>query len=170
MLSSRILEFYRHSKPDFEGRMLSEYWEWNDQTLESVHDFIQWMFPLDEPSAFNPDAPLLTAEDRVAFAKDPRLQNAVWQSLQCFLAFLGLEITPDGSVGRRSNFNQRLSIWRSLNHNWLRITRVLKSLRLLGMDNEAREFWKCLAMLHDQDGYVTEDSFNYWRQAAEDFD
>ena len=55
--------------------MLSKYWAWDDQTMESCQDFIQWMFPLGEASSFNPDAPLLTDEDQRAFRREPLLQK-----------------------------------------------------------------------------------------------
>jgi hypothetical protein len=164
---SRLLDFYRLAKRDSERRKLDEIWGWSDDELEECHDFIQWMFPLDEPSAFNADAPLVTEEDRAAFRAEPQLQAAMRQSLSVFLAFLGLTITGDGRVIRADNFNQRLALWKYQNHNWLRITRVLKSLRLLGFESEANAFWACLKVLHEKDGFVSDDSFAYWKQASE---
>lgn len=166
-MPSRIVEFYRREKPDSEGRMLEEYWGWGNDTLEQLHDFIQWMFPLNEPSAVNLDAPLVTREDQDAFRREPLLQSSMRRSLSVFLNFLGLEMRQDGHVDRRANFGQRISLWRASNHNWLRITRMLKSLRLLGFEKEAREVWKCLRQLHEKEGYVSEHSFGYWREAAD---
>jgi hypothetical protein len=164
---SQLLDFYRLEARDSEGRTLDEIWAWSDEVLEQCHDFIQWMFPLDEPSAFNADAPLVTQEDQAAFRREPQLQTAMRRSLSVFLAFLGLAVADDGRVIRTTNFNQRLAVWKYLNHNWLRITRVLKSLRLLGFENEASALWLCLKDLHEKDGFVSEDSFAYWRDAAE---
>jgi hypothetical protein len=42
------------------GRYLREIQEWPDDQLESVHDYIQWLFPLPEPSGFNVAAPALS--------------------------------------------------------------------------------------------------------------
>ena len=164
---SRLLDFYRHKSPDCQGRTLREIWSWNDEQLEHCHDFIQWMFPLDEPSSVNADAPLVSGEDRLAFQTEPQLQTAMRRSLSVFLAFLGLAMTEDGRVIRGQNFNRRIGIWKHSNHNWLRITRMLKSLRLLGLDKEARAVWLCLKELHEKDGLVSEHSFEYWRNAAE---
>jgi hypothetical protein len=47
------------------------------------------------------------------------------------------------------------------------MTRVLKSLRLLGFDEEAGAFWACLKALHEMEGLVSEHSFKYWSDAAE---
>ena len=169
-MSSRILEFFRLKKPDSEGRMLEEYWEWENDILEHRHDFVQWMLPLDEPSAVNPDAPLVTEEDRAAFQAEPLLRSSMRRSLEGFLGFLGLEMRRGGRVVKRLDFEQRLYVWRASNHNWLRITRMIKSLRLLGFEKEASEVWKCLRKLHEEDGFVSENSFGYWSEAAEGLD
>ena len=116
--------------------MLSDYSAFDDRTMEDRHDFIQWMFPLDSPSAFNPDAPLLTDEDRAAFHCDKVLQESMRRSLDRFLAFLGLEIGSDATTRRGVNFQKRVAVWNNPNHNWLRITRMLKSLRF--SDSRAR--------------------------------
>ena len=44
------------------------------------------VFPLREPSRFNPDAPLLTDREIDAFAADPTLRAAMGRSLERFLA------------------------------------------------------------------------------------
>lgn len=165
-MPSAIVDFYRQDKPDSEGRMLREYWAYDDQTMEYRHDFIQWMFPLEEPSAFNPDAPLVTEQDKREFRQDSLLQNSLRRSLARFLVFLGLEMTKDGSVRKGPNFVQRSAVWIAPNHNWLRITRLLRSLRLLGLEVEARQVWKCLQHLHEVERFVSEESFEYWHDAA----
>jgi hypothetical protein len=152
---------------DSEGRMLDEYWSFDDQTMEFRHDFIQWMFPLDEASSFNPNAPVLTAEDRAAFAQEASLQRAVRRSHDRFLAFLGLEAKPDGVVGRSAAFEPHLYIWTRPNHNWLRVTRFLRSLRLLGLEQEAKAVWAFVLKLHQENGYVSESTFTYWKDAVE---
>jgi hypothetical protein len=65
--TSPLLDFYRGHGTDAEGRFLKDIWTWENHDLEGVHDFIQWLFPLPEPSQFNPDAPLLTEKDVEAF-------------------------------------------------------------------------------------------------------
>jgi hypothetical protein len=159
-----ILEFYRLEKPDSEGRMLQQYWSWGHDILERRHDFIQWMFPLAEASAFNRDAPLVTREVSEAFVREPLLQTNLRRSLDVFLNFLGLEYAG-GQVAPAVIFEHRLSIWRQTNHNWLRITRLLKSLRLLGLEKECRALWDCLKKLHEEKGYVSDESYYYWLEA-----
>src|SRR6266571_4801991 len=47
--SDPIVAYYSGG-PDAGGRMLAEILAWNDERLEAVHDFIQWVFPTRQPS------------------------------------------------------------------------------------------------------------------------
>jgi hypothetical protein len=169
---SKILDFYRQETPDTEGRMISDIWQWDHGQLESSHDYIQWLFPLDVESDFNPDAPLLTKEDREAIERNDLLQNNVRRSLELLLNFLGLAFDrsdgggPADRIVNGSHFETRKRLWMHPNHNWLRITRILKSLRLLGLENEARMLFDCLRDIH-REGLVSENSFEFWKRAME---
>jgi hypothetical protein len=77
---ARLLNFYRGQGTDTEGRLLKDIWAWGDDDLEAVHDFIQWLFPLPEPSRFNPDAPRLTEHDITAFRSEDILRANLGQS------------------------------------------------------------------------------------------
>src|SRR5580700_3614644 len=117
----RIVGFLSGAAPDAEGRFLAEIQRWPDQRLEDVHDFIQWMFPLAEPSRFNPDVPVLDDETIAEVRSRPELQDAVRISWN-----------------RMCQFYKGSDHWLSPgNHNHLRITRILKCLRLLGLEAEA---------------------------------
>ncbi|HEV2973090.1 MAG TPA: opioid growth factor receptor-related protein [Pirellulales bacterium] len=61
-MSADLIEFYRGDGVDSEGRRLEEILVWEYGRLELVYDFIQWLFPLREPSQFNDQAALLTPE------------------------------------------------------------------------------------------------------------
>jgi hypothetical protein len=60
-----ILGFYSGVEPDHRGRYLHEIQKWPDDQLESVHDYIQWLFPLPERSGFNVSAPVLNPKSGV---------------------------------------------------------------------------------------------------------
>ena len=51
MAVNRIIGFYSGTEPDHRGRYLHEIQRWSDDQLEKVHDYIQWLFPLPEPSS-----------------------------------------------------------------------------------------------------------------------
>jgi len=165
-----IVEFYSGGIPDDRGRYLRDIQQWPDVRLESVHDFIQWMFPLREQSGVNPDAPLLDAATIAEFRSRPELQENLRQSWLRMLKFYGLAASSDPSwiVTPAANFRERAKNWmRPYNHNHLRITRILKCLRALGLDEEARAFFDCLSEIYDERS-ISPVTLEYWRAAVED--
>jgi len=62
---------------------------------------------------------------------------------------------------QRIIFDYRKDFWETPNHNWLRITRVLKSLNLCGLHDKTQEFWAFL-----KDTPVTDGTKAYWEIAA----
>ncbi len=156
----RIIAFYSGEAPDDRGRFLGEIQAWPDERLESVHDFIQWMFPLNEPSAVNPRAPVLERETIDEFRSRPELQGNVRASFQRMLRFYGLDKQP----GSDTKFQNWLSPG---NHNHLRITRIIKCLRLLGLEAEAQTFYKCLAGIYEREPRkITAETFRFWSEAS----
>lgn len=167
-MASRLIDFYHGEGTDAEGRRLDEILAWDDDALEEVHDFIQWLFPLPEPSRFNPDAPLLGAEDVAAFRQDPALRANLRRSFERILPFLGLTETAEGEVVKGPNFAARApEVWARPNHNWLRITRILRSLRLLGLEAESRALYRRLEDFHTRREFpIGADTFRYWAGAV----
>jgi hypothetical protein len=165
---SDLLDFYRGEGTDAEGRYLKEIWTWQDDELEEVHDFIQWMFPLPEPSQFNPDAPLLTEQDIAAFNSDPALLANLIKSFERILGFLGFSLAGDGRVVEGDNFTARVpDVWAVPNHNWLRITRILRSLTLLGMESQAHALYERLSAFHTSRQFpIPANTFRYWTDAV----
>jgi hypothetical protein len=163
---SRLTDFYRGAGTDNRGRTLADIWAYSDEEMEDVHDFIQWIFPLEEPSQFNPEAPLLSPGDIAEFRADPSMRANLLRSLELFLAFVGLEYR-DGRVSEAQDFERKRDVWRYPNHNWLRITRVLTSTRTLGLEGESRAFFEFLRGLRESGmSGITADTFRYWQQAA----
>ena len=70
-----IIDFYAGAGPDHQGRYLTEILKWSDDQLESVHDYIQWLFPLPERSGFNMNAPVLDERTIQEFRVRPDLQR-----------------------------------------------------------------------------------------------
>lgn len=166
-MSDKILEFYRGGRDD-EGRTLDEILDWPDSELEAVHDFIQWLFPLPERSGANPCAPVLgviTIED---FHRSEDLQQRLRQSFLRMLHFYGLAF-EGGAVRQGPDFAARSSNWLSPgNHNHLRLTRMLRSLRLLGLTAESSALFHALAEIYQNNPTrITPRTFQFWENAAE---
>jgi hypothetical protein len=166
---SQIVDFTRDQAPDTEGRTIHEIWTWDDDALEAVHDFIQWLFPLPEPSQFNPDAPLLTTEDIAALRGEAQLRANLRRSFDRMLTFLGLAWDENGSIIEGPSFEGRAAeVWATPNHNWLRITRILGSLSLLGLKTEARALFARLEQFYQQKRFpIPERTYWFWRKAVE---
>jgi hypothetical protein len=166
---SRLLDFYRGQTTDSEGRWLRDIWTWDDDELESVHDFIQWLFPLPEPSQFNPDAPLLTPDDIATFHAEASLRANLRRSFEPILKFLGLTEKADRAIAEGPDFAARAGdVWTAPNHNWLRIKRILRSLTLLGLDSEAKALYACLnGFCQSRRFPIPESTFRYWTRAVQ---
>lgn len=165
---SNLVAFYKGLGTDAAGRTIDDIWRWDHRRLEMVHDFIQWLFPLLEPSRFNPDAPLLTPDDVAAFRADPALQDRVRRSLDVMLAFYGLARSA-AAVTRGANFAARAGVWlEATNHNHLRLTRMLLFLRHAGLAAEAAGLMSCLEHIAAQEGSgkITARTLAFWQDAA----
>lgn len=163
-----LVAFQLCTRRDDRGRLLSDILRADDDWLESTHDFIQWMFPLPEPSAVNPGAPLAGPEVRAAFRADALLRAHLHASFLRMLRFYGLALGDDGIVGPAPNWSQRNAWFRLGGHNDLRITRILRSMTVLGLGAEARALLDCLERLRaDEACGVNARAFEYWRAAVE---
>jgi hypothetical protein len=166
---SRLSAFYRGQETDTEGRSLEEIWSWDDDSLEAVHDFIQWLFPLPERSRFNPHAPLLTEDDIASFKKDHVLRANLRKSFARILSFLGLTLAEHDQVVEGQNFGTRApDMWSAPNHNWLRITRILRSLTLLGLQVEAQALFRWLETTYRSGKFsIDAETYAYWKNAVQ---
>jgi hypothetical protein len=171
--NNRILDFYSGASPDHGGRYLQEILEWSDNGLERTHDYIQWLFPLPERSGFNVSAPVLDAGTIHEFRSRLELQRNMRASFVRMLTFYGLEMVGlPGPIRPSSYFAQRSANWLTeSNHNHLRITRILRSLRILGLKAEALAFFDCLAAIYNAEAgnrspRISDETFRFWRSAA----
>ena len=157
-----LISFYLKESPNSDGRWLEEIWSWPDEDWEMEHDFIQHLFPLDQPSSFNADAPVLDEATINEWHNDKLLQHNLRTSYERWLRFCGVERI----AGKLQLVDRKPNVWSSLNHNWLRITRVLQSLTLLGLKNEASEFYALLNELRDTGTVaINDESWRYWQRA-----
>ena len=163
-----ILFFYYGSHPDDQGRRLAEILRQDDPWLEQTHDYIQWFFPLAESGRVVPGAPIIDSLTIKQFRSDQLLQDHPRASFVRMLAFVGLRF--DGTiVGKAGNWPDRKDEWFSETiRNLLRITRMLKSLRPLGLEHEAQCFCSGLSALlaTEADCAVTENSKSFRRDAV----
>ena len=147
---TEIVGFLEGRTPDHRGRILAMLLQQTDQQAERTHDYIQWLFPLDEPSRSVNGTPVLTELDIDEIRQSSLAQANLAESAGWFLGFL-----------------ERNDHWiTKYNHNHLRITRIIKSLRLLASDEAADEFRdKVLALAGDNLNLVDQKARGIWRSA-----
>jgi hypothetical protein len=157
---------------DDKGRTLDDILSWNDATLEHSHDYIQTLFPLPEPSGARDNAPLITPEVQQAFLTRPELRKNLIDAFKRMLSFYGLEYGKiqdtdvEYAVKQGPNWSSALSNWVvRRDHNHLRITRTIRSLRVLGCNKEAYAFHSFLEQDKTVLGSVSQQSRDFWARA-----
>ena len=164
-----LLTFYRGEAPDYLGRRLVDIWAWDDNQLEMVHNYIQVLFPLRDPSLFSMYAPLLNDAIVADFRGDERLRANLDASFVRMLRFYGFRLDTDsGKVSRADNFASRAQEWVApFDHNYRRITRILLSLSDLGLQQRAQAFFEALTELYrERPREIGEETFGFWRNAV----
>lgn len=170
--SHPLVAFYRDGAPDDCGRTLDEVLAWSDDRLEAVHDFIQWLFPLPERSGANPSAPTLDAATIQAFrdtsAMRDRLHQAFVRMLR-FYAFTWVTSAAGPAVQRLPDFRERAQNWLwPGNHNHLRLTRILRSTLLLGLEAESKALFHALnAVYREFPDRISARTHAFWNDAAQ---
>jgi hypothetical protein len=106
-------------------------------------------------------------EDIAAFRSDPTLRAHLLRSLDRFLEFVGLA-RRDRRIQPGPAFDRHRELWTTPNHNWLRITRVLHCLRILGLEDQGRELWACLEDLNARgEARIIPSTLAYWKDTTD---
>ena len=122
----------------------------SDDQIENKHNFIQWIFPLNVKSNAVPSSPILTKKEIICIKKSETAQKNIKKSAEWFLKFLS------------SN-----SYWICQNnHNHYRITRVIKSLRLIHSNEEAEKFKNSIMnLIQGNEKKISPTNIQYWKNS-----
>ena len=132
-----IVDFLSGKGTDYKGRSYVSMLNWSDFQLEECHDQIQWFFPLHEESKFAIVCPIITKGIIDELAEGFGLLNAV----QCNLVKAKFRMDEFFGIGKYKDRNKQRRWCRNRNHNLLRITRIIRSLRIFRLDDEAQEVY-----------------------------
>lgn len=152
MSAGPIHAFLAGTGRDGRGRTLADVLAFDDARIEGVHDFIQWCFPLREPSRAVPGAPVLTEEEAQAIRADILGQSGVRLAMN-----------------RMAQFYQDTDGWlTAYDHNHLRITRIITSVRDLVGRRDAEVFHGLVVALSEAAGApINRDSLAFWMRALD---
>jgi len=145
-----MLNFLEDNERDVYKRYLKDIWTMSDEQIEDTHNFIQWVFPLNERSNEVPESPILTNEEIISIKKSETAQKNIKKSTEWFLEFL-----------------TRNSYWIcQINHNHLRITRAIKSLRLIHSNEEAEKFKNSIMnLIKGNEKKINLTTLEYWKNS-----
>lgn len=161
-----LIDFYRSQGTDDQDRTLNEIFAWTDAQWEGSHDMIQWAFPLPEPSAYNPNAPLLDDETIQVFRTDGDVRWGIEKMLDRATRFFGFYGPLQARVQDAMPL-VRPRWFTKNNHNHLRLTRALKFLCLVDFhaDAERLQHWLLRLAAAFPDG-VTATTVRFWTEAV----
>ena len=144
---SQVVLFLQGDGFDSSGRHIDQILEMPDYELEETHDYIQWIFPLPEPSSVNVNAPLLSLDEISLIKDDLIIQNNLEKAVICM-----------------ENFYNKNDHWLGeYDHNHFRITRILKSLTLLHKKEMVHRFYNTVMnRINNSNNSVNQESLTHW--------
>ncbi|KAI0154581.1 hypothetical protein GGR57DRAFT_106318 [Xylariaceae sp. FL1272] len=181
MLLKLLINFYDQGikGKDARGRTFQEILtKWSDDQLEMHHDYIQWVFPLTESSAYQSGAPVLDEETLLQFRTSAHLQYQVLLMLQRLLQFYGFSshlqydeknaekpfhLAITATEGSPEPYRSWLS---ARTHNHQRITRMIRCLRLVHLNGIAVEVCNAFVHVNALFDRVQKTSVEFWQRAA----
>lgn len=170
-MNSHIILFYLNQMSKTgkkNGYLFDDILQWNDEQLEQVHDYIQYLFPLKEKSQYNKNAPLLTDIDINQFKNNPLLRKNVRKALHKMLSFYGIKKIVN-TTKFNYQWNGKKIQWLSLNnHNYLRLTRIMKFLIIIKMEYESIQLFIALCNIYHSDYNskqlkISQNTMKYWK-------
>ena len=145
-----IVYFLEGKIRDYEERYLRDIWSFDDTKIENIHNFIQWIFPLDQISKYVPSSPVLIDEEILEIKQSRAAKENLILSKQWFYGFL-----------------ERTSKWElEKNHNHVRISRMIKSLKLLHSEDAAKKCLDEVLYLAESRSFKTEGVIYNWKECS----
>lgn len=181
-MNQKIIDFYSGVGTDDQGRTLEEILLWGSDELENVHDYVQLVFPTDQPSRFNPTAPVLDEETIEAFTDNNTCMRNLVCATERMLDHFGFKKRPNGlRTVPGKIISYRTASWRMVSptkltkpwwvekgdHNYLRFTRILRCLNLMGLNIYAEMVYQLLSEMYENyKNEIGEETLKHWYCAA----
>lgn len=158
-----IISFLRGIGKDYLGRTHEDIISCTSEEMERCHSQIQQIFPLHEESKHASTYPIITPEIVAESKKYPEINKNLLKALDIMRCFYGVGEARDYFVAPELVYN----MWcKNGDHNLLRITRIIRSLRLFGLDTHANDFYNEV-MEVAKERNISEATLNYWKKANE---
>lgn len=169
--SSQIVDFYCSDGFTTSAYDFDEIMKFSNGQLEYNHNYIQWLFPLQEYSEYDSLSPVLTNSDIEEISTDEIAKERLKKAFYKMLDFYGFTY-KDNIIVKSPEFERKSHNWinksGSTNHNYLRITRILRSLSLLGREDLSKAFYQALIDLKDEYN-IPDRTWNFWKETQENY-
>lgn len=149
-IQSPLVQFHLGRGRDGAGRRHQDVMALDDDHLEWTYDWTQWTFPIYERSELCPQAPVLDEVDHSILASSDEARERMAAAQIRMVAFL-----EDGTRWLRES-----------DYNHFRITRAIRSSRLILGDQHANDFRRCiLELMMRRRHRVSRRAIAFWREA-----
>lgn len=171
-MSKDIIGFYKGTATNQKGTSFENIHAMTDNELEEDHFYIQWIFPLPEASKAVPEAPILRQEDINRFRESYELKSNMLKMALKMFDFYGLKVgegESKGKIVKADDFDEKAQNWLTpRNHNFLRLSRIIRSMKLLGLEGLAKNFHKCLCGIYEENEEIIGSyTKQFWDEAIE---
>ena len=130
--------------PDSKGRYYEDYINQSHLQLEISHDYIQYMFPTDIPSRYV-NTPIISMDEAYILGQNETVRMNLYLATRRMIWF----------------FNKK-KIWHRHDHNFKRISRILRCLRIFGLDDDADLFYDFAVVPLIGAPFVDRKTEEYW--------
>lgn len=159
-----FISFMSGEGKDCKGRSLEEILAFSDDEKEAHHDYVQWIFPTKQPSAFNKNAPILNDDLILAIKNNEKALENQKKAFCSMMKFYGFNYNgSQKKLNESDNFVERKAAWfKDGDHNLLRLTRILECLTLLDLNDERNALFNKLSEMTSE-GKILTKAFTFWK-------
>lgn len=158
---SFYISFYQNKTKNPDGLFLNDILNYTDKQLEDKHNFIQYLFPLESKSKYNPKAPIIDQKFILEAQHNPEIKKNIVRSFGRMMDFYGFHTkTKPLHLEDREEKKQWLT---KGNHNFLRLTRIIDFLFLVKMDLLAYILFEQLCKLKKKSDVIDSKTFGIWQ-------
>jgi hypothetical protein len=146
-----ILRFYLGERVHPNGKTIHEILDLSGPHIGHTGGVIQWLFPLARPSTHVPGAPTFTPHELDLFRVEPKLRDLYMTGVNRFLEKFGIAV--NGTTGSIAPDYGAMKKWRYPSyHGFMPVTRILRSMKLLGFTAESVTLLKLLLLCNHGGG------------------
>jgi hypothetical protein len=158
-----ILRFFLGERVHPGGKTIHEILNLNGPRIGPTGGVIQWLFPLATPSTHVPSAPALSPSELKVLSVEPKLRELYLVGANRFLELFGIAV--HGSSGSiEPDFNTKKKWMYPSYHAFMPITRILRSLKLLGFPDEFATLRKLLLLCDKKCGNrIDKTTLDIWK-------